>query len=71
VSPISGREVTKNLVAVGLIAILYRYWLVAPVLNNLGMNPWRGVAVAVAAAIGCALSLWGVGPLVSACSSIA
>jgi len=43
--------------SVALFAILYRYWLLAPVLIYIGVGQWRLFATVVAAAIGGALSL--------------
>jgi hypothetical protein len=40
-----------------LIAVLYRYWLVTPVLQYQSIHKWYLVAVVVAAAIGCIMSL--------------
>jgi hypothetical protein len=39
------------------IAVLYRYWLVTPVLEYLSIHEWFLLGVAVAVAIGCVMSL--------------
>ena len=54
--PISARGVMKLCMAATLSAILYRYWLITPVLNHLSLAQWRAVAIGVAALVG---SLWG------------
>ena len=43
--------------AAGLIAILYRYWLVTPVLQYLNINQWRVFAIGAAALCGAVLAL--------------
>lgn len=49
--------VVKTSVVALLIAVLYRYWLVAPVLQFLTIRQWHAVALGVAAATGCVMSL--------------
>lgn len=49
--------VGKTSLVTFLIAVLYRYWLVTPVLQHLSLRNWYLVAIVVAAAIGCAMSL--------------
>lgn len=49
--------VGKISVVTFLIAILYRYWLVTPVLQYLSIRKWYVVAMVVAAAIGSIMSL--------------
>lgn len=49
--------VSKTSVAALLNAVLYRYWLVAPVLQFLSVRKWYLVAMVVAAATGCVMSL--------------
>ncbi len=49
--------VVKTSTVTILIAILYRYWLVTPVLQYLSIRKWYLVAIAVAAAIGGVMSL--------------
>ena len=51
------RQFVHFSVSVALFAILYRYWLVAPVLIYMGVGQWRLFAAVVAAACGVALSL--------------
>ena len=58
-------------ITVATIAILYRYWLVAPVLRYLNLSGWRLVAIAAAAAIGCALSRLRFSALALVCASMA
>ena len=54
-----------------LIAVLYRYWLVTPVLQYLSVGKWRLVAIVVAAAIGCVMSLLRLSTLTLVCASVA
>ena len=49
------------------IAILYRYWLVAPVLQYVSIGQWRFLAIVVAAACGCAWTLLRLPVLALAC----
>jgi hypothetical protein len=49
--------VVRTSVIALLIAVLYRYWLVTPVLQYLSIGKWRLVAIVVAAGIGCVMSL--------------
>jgi hypothetical protein len=58
-------------VAAAVIAILYRYWLIAPVLHYLNVNQWRLIAIVVAAASGCVLSLFRLPMLPLASASLA
>ncbi len=53
--PSSRRAVINTLITAALISILYRYWLVTPVLKYLSINRWRLIAIVVAAASGCVL----------------
>ena len=57
--------------AAGLIAILYRYWLVTPVLQYLSIGKWYLVAIVVAAATGCVMSLLRLPTSALACASVA
>lgn len=52
-------EFTFALIVAALISILYRYWLICPILRCLSLGPWRLVAVFVAVTIGSASSLLG------------
>jgi len=65
--PVSRREVVRVSIAATLSAILYRYWLITPVLDHLSLNQWRAVAIGVAALVGSlwALSKWNLSALVS------
>jgi hypothetical protein len=49
--------VVRTSVIALLIAVLYRYWLVTPVLQYLSIGKWRLVAIVGAAGIGCVMSL--------------
>jgi hypothetical protein len=40
-----------------LVAVLHRYWLVTPVLHYVSIGRWRLVAMLVAFAIGCVMSM--------------
>jgi hypothetical protein len=48
----------KACVAAAVIAILYRYWLIAPVLHYLTINQWRLAAIGVAVTCGFTFSLF-------------
>jgi hypothetical protein len=52
------------------IAILYRYWLVAPVLKYLSIGQWRFLAIVVALACGGVLALLRFPVLALACGSM-
>jgi len=57
-SGILGRNAfVKTSIIAFVIAILYRSWLVTPVLQYLSIGKWFLVATVVAAAIGCVMSL--------------
>ncbi len=51
------REVAFAIILAGLISILYRYWLVYPILHYLSLDQWRCAAILVAAVIGATCSL--------------
>ena len=51
------REVTFAIVLAGLTSILYRYWLVYPILHYLSLDQWRCAAILLAALIGATCSL--------------
>lgn len=53
------------------IAILYRYWLIAPVLQYFGIGRWRFFAIAVAAACGGVWALLRLSVLALVCGSMA
>ena len=57
VSRIGIRSAIHISVAAALFAVLYRYWLIAPVLQYVSIRHWRLFAIAVAAACGGALRL--------------
>jgi len=63
--------VINMLITAALISILYRYWLVIPVLKHLSISWWRLVATVVAAASGFALSRLSFSVRALACGSIA
>lgn len=56
--PISTRQVVKVSVVAAVSAVLYRYWLLAPVLGVLSMIQWCAAALAVAAVFGGVLGMW-------------
>src|SRR5258707_13851652 len=57
------KSTVKTSIVVLLIALLYRYWLVTPVLQYVSIGKWYLVAIVVAAASGCAMSLLRLPPL--------
>jgi hypothetical protein len=70
--PTSGRRgVINTLITAALISILYRYWLVTPVLKYLSIGQWRLIAVVVAAVSGCVLFQFRFSVLALACGSMA
>jgi hypothetical protein len=71
VSPSSRSPFVKTSVAALLIAVLYRYWLVTPVLQYLNISKWYLVAIIVAAATGCVMSLLRLPTLALVCASLA
>jgi hypothetical protein len=71
VFPIGTRQSFKLSVIAILTMVLYRYWLIAPVLRVLSKNEWQAVAFAVAAMIGAVFALWRLDVLGLACGSMA
>jgi hypothetical protein len=71
VSPNSRSTFVKTSVVALLIAVLYRYWLVTPVLQYLSIGKWDLVAVVVAAATGCVMSLLRLPTPALVCASVA
>jgi hypothetical protein len=71
VSPSSRSALVKTSVVALLIAVLYRYWLVTPVLQYLSIGKWYLVAIAVAAATGCVMSLLRLPTPALVCASVA
>jgi len=71
VSPSSRSAFVKTSVVALLIAVLYRYWLVSPVLQYLSIGKWYLVAIAVAAAPGCVMSLLRLPTPALVCASVA
>jgi hypothetical protein len=63
--------VVKTSLVTLLIAVLYRYWLVTPVLQYLSIRKWCLVAIVVAAATGCVMSLLRLPTLALVCASVA
>lgn len=57
--------------AIAAIAILYRYWFIAPVLQRLTIGQWRLTACAVAAACGVLLAVLRFRLVVLTCALIA
>jgi hypothetical protein len=48
----------KACVSTAVIAILYRYWLIAPILHYLTINQWRLVAIGMGVACGFSIALF-------------
>jgi hypothetical protein len=71
VSPSIRSTVVKTSVVALLLAVLYRYWLVTPVLQYLSIGKWYLVAIVVAAATGCVMSLLRLPTSALACASVA
>jgi hypothetical protein len=67
----SGSTVTKTSLVALLIAVLYRYWLVTPILQYLSISNWYLVAIIVAAATGCAMPLLRLPTLAFVCAPAA
>jgi len=67
----SKSTVIKTSVVALFIAILYRYCLVTPVLHYLSIGKWQFVAIIVAAATGCFMSLLRLSTLPVVCVSVA
>ena len=65
------KSTVKTSIVVLLIALLYRYWLVTPVLQYVSIGKWYLVAIVVAAASGCAMSLLRLPALAWVCASTA
>ena len=63
--------VAKSSLATLLIAVLYRYWLVTPVLQYLSIRKWYQAAIVLAAATGCVMSLLRLPTLALVCASMA
>ena len=70
-SPSSRSTFVKTSVVALLIAVLYRYWLVTPVLQYLSIAKWYLVAIAVAAGTGCLVSLLRLPTPALVCASMA
>jgi hypothetical protein len=64
---VSTRDISRLCISTVLGAVLYRYWLVTPVLNYLSLDQWRLVAVGVAVLFGIlsALGKWNLSTFVS------
>jgi hypothetical protein len=71
VPPSSRRGGINTLITAALISILYRCWLVTPVLKYFSIGQWRLIAVVVAAASGGALSRLRFSVPALACGSMA
>lgn len=63
------REVIFVSILAAFIAILYRYWLILPVLEYLTIGQWRLVALLIAATIGVLMSRLKLSLLAVVCSS--
>jgi hypothetical protein len=59
------------LVTTALAAILYRYWLVTPVLQSVSIGRWRILAIVVATVCGGALSLLRIPLIALGCGTMA
>src|SRR5262249_43955485 len=70
-TPKSRHEVFGISITAALIAILYRYWLVVPVLHHVSIRQWRCLAILVAAAYGGMAALFGLRVLALACGTLA
>lgn len=57
-------------VSATIFAVLYRYWLTAPVLQYVSIGRWRLIAIVVAAVCGVALSLMRVSTLALSCGAM-
>jgi hypothetical protein len=66
----SRSTVVKTSVVTLLIAVLYRYWLVTPVLQYLSICKWYFVAIVVAAGTGCVMSFLRLPTLALVCASV-
>jgi hypothetical protein len=51
------RWASHAFITAAIIAVLYRYWLIAPMLQNVSIGQWRLFAIVFAAVCGGALSL--------------
>jgi len=51
------RWVTYVFIPAAIFAVLYKYWLIAPVLQHVSIGRWRLFAIVIAAGCGGALSL--------------
>jgi hypothetical protein len=67
----NAREVLHASVAPIIIGVLYRYWLIAPVLHWLSALQWRVVAILVAVLIGGLFSVLRVPLAASVCACVA
>jgi hypothetical protein len=65
------REVFGTSITAVLIAILYRYWLVASALRYLNMSQWRFLAIVVSAACGGVSALFALRVIASGCGTLA
>src|SRR5258707_12743624 len=65
------KSTVKTSIVVLLIALLYRHWLVTPVLQYVSIGKWYLVAIVVASASGCAMSLLRLPALTWVCASMA
>ena len=70
-SPNSRSTFVKTSAVALLIAVLYRYWLVTPVLQYLSIGKWYLVAIVVEAATGCVMSLLRLPTPALVCASVA
>jgi hypothetical protein len=66
----SRSAVVKTSVVILLVAVLYRYWLVTPVLQYLRIGKWYLVAIIVAAVTGCVMSFLKLPTIALVCASL-
>ena len=57
--PLRSRDIFGTSLTAIIVGILYRYWLVAPVLRCVSISQWRFLAIVVAAACGVVSALFG------------
>lgn len=67
---IDRRQVITSVVMTALVAILYRYWLVSPVLQYVTIGQWHIIAIVVATACGGVFSLLRLPAMTVMCDSL-
>jgi len=71
VYPARARWAAHATVVAAIFAVVYRYWLLAPVLQRVSVSHWRLIAIVVAAMCGGGLSLLRVSMSALSCGTIA